>query len=122
MFEFFTKFITDNSNSIPINDNILIVPFLLSLLLLLTGLLGVLKNKNNILIIFIFLEVCLLSISLIFIFGSNLLYFNNNVGQIVAIFVLTLAAAESCIGLSLLIVFFKLKGSINTNNLNSLIG
>ena len=89
-------------------------------MLLLTGLIGIIKNKNNILLIFIFLEVSLLSINLIFIFGSIL--FNNDVGLIIAIFILTLSACESCIGLAILISFFKLKGSVNTIKLNSLIG
>lgn len=93
---------------------------IVSVLLLLTGLIGIIKNKNNILLIFIFLEVSLLSINLIFIFGSIL--FNNDVGLIIAIFILTLSACESCIGLAILISFFKLKGSVNTIKLNSLIG
>ena len=93
---------------------------LFSILLLFCGLIGLIKNKSNVLLIFIFLEVALLSINLIFIFSSNLI--NNNTNLIIAIFILTLAACESCIGLAILITFFKLKGTTNTIKLNSLIG
>lgn len=98
-----------------------LIPFFQAVLLLITFIIGIIKNKENILLIFIFLEIGLLSISLIFIFGSVLI-FNINFGQILSLFILTLAACESCIGLSLLIVFFKLKGSTATLKLNSLIG
>jgi len=98
-----------------------LIPFLQSILLLLTCFLGLIKNKNNILLIFIFLEIGLLAISLTFVFGLNLLNIINYYGQIIAIFIMALAAMESCIGLCLLIVFFKLKGTISTKKINSLI-
>ena len=98
-----------------------IILFLQSILLLLTCFLGLIKNKNNILLIFIFLEIGLLAISLTFVFGLNLIIIINYYSQIIAIFIMALAAMESCIGLCLLIVFFKLKNSISTKKLNSLI-
>jgi len=100
---------------------IYLIPTLLSILLILTSLLGILKNKNNILLIFIHFELNLLGVSLLYFFGTNLFFFNNSIGNIIALFILILAACESCIGLAILINFFKLKGSINTYNLNSLI-
>lgn len=90
------------------------------LFLIFTSLIGLFKQKNNIILFFINLELSILGISLLFIFSSILIN-NYNFGQIIALFILTLAACESSIGLSILIIFFKLKNSISTKKINSII-
>jgi NADH-ubiquinone oxidoreductase chain 4L len=64
------------------------------------------------------IEIMLLSITLIILINS--ISFNDNVGQTFALFIIALAGAESAIGLSILVVFYKLTGAISlTNNVNS---
>jgi len=76
----------------------------------LIALIGVTFNYNSILITLIGIEVMLLSCSLNFIFFS--IYLNDIYGQIFSIFILTVAAAESAIGLAILIISFKVLNSI----------
>jgi NADH-quinone oxidoreductase subunit K len=91
-----------------------------SLILFITGILGVVLNRLNILIIIMCIELCFLSINLNFIFVS--VYLDDFYGQIFSLFVLTIIAAESAIGLALLIVFYRIKGNILLNNLTIIKG
>jgi NADH-ubiquinone oxidoreductase chain 4L len=64
------------------------------------------------------IEIMLLSITLIFLINS--IAINDNLGQLFSLFIIALAGAESAIGLSILVVFYKLTGAISlTNNVNS---
>jgi NADH-ubiquinone oxidoreductase chain 4L len=64
------------------------------------------------------IEIMLLSVTLIILINS--ISFNDNLGQNFALFIIALAGAESAIGLSILVVFYKLTGAISlTNNVNS---
>jgi NADH-ubiquinone oxidoreductase chain 4L len=64
------------------------------------------------------IEIMLLSITLIILINS--ISFNDNLGQLFSLFIIALAGAESAIGLSILVVFYKLTGAISlTNNVNS---
>jgi NADH-ubiquinone oxidoreductase chain 4L len=64
------------------------------------------------------IEIMLLSITLIILISS--ISFDDNFGQTMALFIIALAGAESAIGLSILVVFYKLTGAISlTNNVNS---
>lgn len=74
------------------------------------GILGIVLNRKNILIIIMSIELLLLAINLNFAVFS--VYLDDVVGQIFVIFILTIAAAESAIGLAILIVFYRLKNSI----------
>jgi len=65
-------------------------------------------------------EMMLLSIIISFLFGGFLL--NNDLGQLGSIFIMTMAAIESAIGLSIMIVFSKIKGSVAIRFLNVLKG
>ena len=80
------------------------------LILFFIGLVGVMLNRKNILTILMAIEILLLAINLNFIAIS--VYLDDIIGQIFVIFVLTIAAAESAIGLAILTVFYKLKNSI----------
>ncbi len=81
---------------------------------------GIFLNRKNLIIILMCIELMLLSVNLNFIAFS---YFNADIaGQVFVFFILTVAAAESAIGLAILIVLFRNKGSINVEDLNALNG
>jgi len=97
---------------------------MISSLLLLTitiftfGVLGLILNKNSLIIIIMSIELMILAINLNFIFFS--LYLDDLVGQIFSIFILALAAAESSLGLSFIIAYYRNKGNISVLFLNLL--
>ena len=84
------------------------------------SIIGLILNRSNIILILIFIEVMLLSISINFLFHSLIL--KSILGQIYSIYIITIAAVESAIGLSIIISFYKLKGSISIKYLNLLKG
>lgn len=94
--------------------------FLLPTLLFVIGVLGVLLNKKNLVFLLLSLELMLLSSTVNFLFIS--VFFSNPVGQLFALVVLTVAAAESAIGLGILVVIFRVKQTIDFNSLNFLRG
>ena len=83
------------------------------LLLFVIGLLGIFLIRKNIIIVLMSIEMMLLSINLFFIFLSAIL--NDINGQIFAIFIITVAAAESAIGLAILVSYYRLRGIISTS-------
>ena len=74
------------------------------------GLFGVILNRKNILTILMSIELLLLGVNLNF--ATLSIYLDDVVGHIFVIFILTIAAAESAIGLAMITVFYKLKHSI----------
>jgi len=74
------------------------------------GILGLILNRGNILKTIMSLELLLLAVNLIFITFS--LYLDDVVGQIFVLFILTLSATESAVGLSILAVYYERKGDI----------
>jgi NADH-quinone oxidoreductase subunit K len=88
----------------------LLTQITINIFLFLIGFIGVTLNYNNILLTLMGIELMLLSTSLNFIMFS--LYLNDPYGQIFSIFILTVAASESAIGLAILIVSYKLRGTI----------
>ena len=89
-------------------------------LLFLIGLLGIILNRFNILLVLISIELILLSINLAFIASSTFL--DDLFGLLFALFVLTVAAAESSIGLALLIIYFRVRGTVSMNSYQLLKG
>lgn len=87
---------------------------ILAAALFVVGVAGVFLNRKNILIILMSVELMLLAVNLNFIaFGR---YLNDLHGQIFVVFILTVAAAESAIGLAILIVAFRNRRSINIDD------
>lgn len=84
------------------------------------GMLGIFLNRKNILIILMSIEIILLSVNLNFVAFSQ--HLNDLMGQIFALFVLTVAAAEAAIGLAILVVFFRNRGSIAVEDVNAMKG
>lgn len=74
------------------------------------GVSGVILNRTNILAILMSLEISLFSISLNFLIFS--VYLDDMIGQIFALFILTIAACESSIGLAIILVYYRVRGSI----------
>jgi NADH-quinone oxidoreductase subunit K len=79
-------------------------------LLYLIGIIGLILNRKNILIIIMSLEIMLLAINLNFITFS--IYLDDLLGQMFVLYILTVAATESSIGLAILVVFFRIKKTI----------
>lgn len=84
------------------------------------GVSGLFVTRKNIIGILICLELILLSINFNFVLFS--VYLDDLVGQIFALFVLTVAAAESAIGLAILVVYYRVSGVISVDYLSSLKG
>ena len=80
----------------------------ISITLFLIGFLGIFLIKKNIIIILMSIELMLLSININFIIFS--MYADDIVGQVFALFILTVAAAESAIGLAILVIYYRIKG------------
>jgi NADH-quinone oxidoreductase subunit K len=86
----------------------------------LIGIFGIFLVKKSIIIILMSIELLLLAVNLNFIILS--VYLNDLEGQIFSLFVLTVAAAESAIGLAILVVYYRIKGIISINFVNSIKG
>ena len=84
------------------------------------GIFGIFLNRKNVIIILMSVELMLLSVNINFVaFSANL---GNLVGQVFAMFVLTVAAAEAAIGLAILVVYFRNRGSIAVEDINMMKG
>ncbi|MBL1242447.1 MAG: NADH-quinone oxidoreductase subunit NuoK [OCS116 cluster bacterium] len=84
------------------------------------GIFGIFLNRKNVIIILMSVELMLLAVNINFVAFSA--YSNDMFGQIFTLFILTVAAAEAAIGLAILVVFFRAKGSINVEDINSMKG
>ncbi|HXR95918.1 MAG TPA: NADH-quinone oxidoreductase subunit NuoK [Rhizomicrobium sp.] len=84
------------------------------------GVLGIFLNRKNIIIILMSIELILLSVNLNFVAFSS--YLGDLVGQVFALFVLTVAAAEAAIGLAILVVYFRNRGTIAVEDVNVMKG
>ena len=89
-------------------------------ILFVIGVFGIFMNRKNIITILMSVELILLSVNLNFVAFSAFL--NDIVGQVFALFVLTVAAAEAAIGLAILDVFFRNRGSIAVDDVNTMKG
>ena len=81
---------------------------------------GIFINRKNVIILLMCIELMLLSVNLNFIAFSHFL--GNIGGQVFVFFILTVAAAESAIGLAILVVLFRNRGTINVSDLDTMRG
>ena len=81
---------------------------------------GIFLNRKNVLILLMSIELMLLSVNLNFIAFSHFL--GDTAGQVFVFFILTVAAAESAIGLAVLVVLFRNRQTINVDDLDSMKG
>ena len=84
------------------------------------GILGIFLNRKNVIVILMSIELILLAVNINLVSFSAFL--NDIVGQIFALLVLTVAAAEAAIGLAILVVFFRNRGSIAVEEINAMKG
>ena len=82
------------------------------------GIFGVFLNRKNLIIILMSIELMLLAVNINFIAFST--HLNIILGQVFALFILTVAAAEAAIGLAILVVFFRSRGTIAVDDANSM--
>ena len=84
------------------------------------GIFGIFLNRKNVIIILMSIELMLLAVNINFVAFSAQL--GDLVGQVFAMFVLTVAAAEAAIGLAILVVYFRNRGSIEVEDINVMRG
>lgn len=91
-----------------------------SAMLFVLGVLGIFLNRKNIIVILMAIELILLGVNLNLVAFSAFL--NDLSGQIFAMFVLTVAAAEAAIGLAILVIYFRARGTIAVDDVDRLKG
>jgi NADH-quinone oxidoreductase subunit K len=84
------------------------------------GIFGIFLNRKNVIIILMSIELILLSVNINLVAFSA--YLGDLTGQVLAMFVLTVAAAEAAIGLAILVIFFRRRGSIAVDDVNRMRG
>jgi len=89
-------------------------------LLFMIGLTGIFFNRRNVIVILMAIELMLLAVNINFVAFS--VYQHNLVGQVFSIMVLTVAAAETAIGLAILVVYFRNRGDIAITRANLMKG
>lgn len=92
----------------------------LAALLFTIGVFGMFLNRKNVIVILMSVELMLLAVNINFVAFSA--YMGDLVGQVFTMFILTVAAAEAAIGLAILVVFFRNKGSIAVDDIASMRG
>ena len=80
-------------------------------ILFLIGILGFVLNRKNIILMIIAIEIMLLAVTLLILLSS--LGFDDSIGQTYSIFIISIAGAESVIGLSILVAHYRVKGTIS---------
>jgi NADH-quinone oxidoreductase subunit K len=91
-----------------------------SAILFTLGVFGIFLNRKNVIIILMSIELILLAVNLNMVAFSSFL--NDIAGQVFALFILTVAAAEAAIGLAILVVFYRNRGSIAVDDVNVMKG
>ncbi len=91
-----------------------------AMIIFIIGVLGIFLNRKNIIIMLMSIELILLAINFNFIIFSVSL--NDIVGQVYSLFILTVAAAESAIGLAILVAYYRIRGTIAVRYINLMRG
>ena len=84
------------------------------------GIIGIFLNRRNVIIILMSIELILLAVNINLVSFS--IYLQDLVGQVFTMFILTVAAAEAAVGLAIIVIYYKNKGSINVEQISSLKG
>ena len=101
--------------AIPLAHYLVVAAILLTL-----GIFGIFLNRRNVIIIMMSIELMLLAINLNFVAFSA--YLGDLVGQVFAMFILTVAAAEAAIGLAIVVVYFRNRGTIEVDEISLMKG
>ena len=89
-------------------------------LLFATGIFGIFLNRRNVIVLLMSIELMLLAVNINMVAFSH--YLHDLVGQVFAIFILTVAAAEAAIGLAILVIYFRNRGTIAVDDINMMRG
>ncbi|MGN6270471.1 MAG: NADH-quinone oxidoreductase subunit NuoK [Sphingomonas sp.] len=89
-------------------------------ILFVMGVLGIFLNRKNIIVILMAIELILLAVNLNLVAFSA--YLHDLVGQVFAMFVLTVAAGEAAVGLAILVIYFRGRGTIAVDDVNRMKG
>ncbi|MCF6303821.1 MAG: NADH-quinone oxidoreductase subunit NuoK [Rhodobacteraceae bacterium] len=89
-------------------------------ILFVIGIFGIFLNRKNIIVILMSIELMLLAVNINMVAFS--VHLGDLVGQIFTLFILTVAAAEAAIGLAILVVFFRNRGTIDVEDVNVMKG
>ena len=92
----------------------------LAAIIFVIGIVGIFLNRKNVIIILMSIELILLAVNINLVSFS--IYMQNLVGQVFTMFILTVAAAEAAVGLAIIVIYYKNKGSINVEQISSLKG
>ena len=92
----------------------------LAAILFTIGIIGIFLNRKNVIIILMSIELILLAVNINLVSFS--IYLQDLVGQVFTMFILTVAAAEAAVGLSIIVIYYKNRGSINVEQISSLKG
>ena len=84
------------------------------------GIFGLFLNRKNIIILLMSIELILLSVNINLVAFSS--YLGDLTGQVFALFIMTVAAAEAAIGLAILVCFFRMRGTIAVEDVNVMKG
>ena len=95
--------------TIPVNYYLVV-----SAVLFVIGMFGIFVNRRNVIVILMSIELILLSVNLNFVAFSSL--WQNLTGQVFVFFILTVAAAEAAIGLAILVIYFRKRGTIEVDD------
>ena len=103
------------------NGSIGLIHYLVVAAILFTmGVLGIFLNRKNLIVILMAIELILLAVNINLVAFSA--YLNDLIGQVFAMFVLTVAAGEAAIGLAILVIYFRNRGTIAVDDANRMRG
>lgn len=100
---------------IPVNYYLITATILFSI-----GLMGIMLNRKNVILMLVCVEVMLLAVNTNFIAFSH--YYQQNSGEVFVFFILTVAAAEAAIGLAIAVLLYRNRGNIDVDKMNYLKG
>lgn len=100
---------------IPVNNYLILGAILFGL-----GLIGMMLNRKNIILLLVCVELMLLAVNTNFIAFSH--FYNEIAGQVFVFFILTVAAAEAAIGLAIVMLLYRNRGNIDVDKMNHLKG
>ena len=82
------------------------------------GIIGIFLNRKNIIVVLMSIELILLAVNINLVSFS--VFFNDLIGQIFTLFILTVAAAEAAIGLAIIVAYYRNTGTVHVEEINSL--
>ena len=92
----------------------------LAAIIFVIGVIGIFLNRKNVIIILMSIELLLLAVNINLVSFS--IYLQDLTGQVFAMFILTVAAAEAAVGLAIIVIYYKNKGTIHVEQISSLKG